>query len=354
MVADVPATFHAITGLVVQPGPRPVVADGRFPTSPDVVLRAAGTLFIFTCRANSSPAIVHPAIAQLKWWARRLEGMVVPVLVVRHMSAGGRQLCEMTGMQWMDLSGNASIQAPGLKVVVEGKRDLSSARGRGRPRTVFASKSARVARHLLLHPQESFTQRDIAKRTSLSEGMVSRVVRGLEEAALVDRDADNRVKVTSPDLLLDTWLDEYNFDHRRIIPFHGVARSGELLTQQVSTMLQRASIEHAATGLAAAWFYEPHAAFRLTTFYVQGISPAEAGRRIGLRPVKQGANVWLVRPPDTGVFEGYEERHGTRCVSAVQTYLDLKGHPERAKEAAEVLRRTRLTWRLDEHQAIDR
>jgi len=60
---------------------------------------------------------------------------------------------------------------------------------------------------------------------------------------------------------------------------------------------------------------------------------------VGLREEPQGENVWLVVPNDVGVFQGAADHQGVRCVHPVQVYLDLKGHPERAVEAAEQLRR---------------
>jgi len=52
-----------------------------------------------------------------------------------------------------------------------------------------------------------------------------------------------------------------------------------------------------------------------------------------------------VVPNDAGVFHGSVEKDGIRCVHPVQAYIDLKGHPERASEAAERLRNDFLNWR---------
>ena len=46
---------------------------------------------------------------------------------------------------------------------------------------------------------------------------------------------------------------------------------------------------------------------------------------------KRSANLWLVLPDDEGVFHGSQEQNGVRYVSAVQTYLDLKGQPEHGR-----------------------
>jgi hypothetical protein len=52
----------------------------------------------------------------------------------------------------------------------------------------------------------------------------------------------------------------------------------------------------------------------------------------------RGANTWLVVSNDKGVFHGSSDQDGIVCV----VYLDLKGHPERAKEAASMVRQEKL------------
>jgi len=115
----------------------------------------------------------------------------------------------------------------------------------------------------------------------------------------------------------------------------------------VSETLSREGIDFAVTGLAAAWLYTHFAAFRITTVYLENglsILPEE----LNFRDDPRGANLWLVIPNDAGVFQGITEKEGIRCVHPVQVNLDLKGHPERASEAAERLRSDFLTWRKDD------
>jgi hypothetical protein len=90
------------------------------------------------------------------------------------------------------------------------------------------------------------------------------------------------------------------------------------------------------------------ARFRLTTVYVAG-DPRDAAELLGIRPGARGANVQLVGPNDSGVFDGEEARSGLRCVAPVQVYLDLLQLPERASEAAEHLRARHLRW---EHGSV--
>ena len=107
----------------------------------------------------------------------------------------------------------------------------------------------------------------------------------------------------------------------------------------------RQGVEHAATGLAAAWALTRFAAFRTATLYLPTDPSPALLEQLGCREDPRGANLWLAVPNDTGVFQGAVEKDGIRCVHPVQVYVDLKDHPERATEAAEHLRTELLNWR---------
>ena len=98
------------------------------------------------------------------------------------------------------------------------------------------------------------------------------------------------------------------------------------------------------TGLGAAWLFTHFAAFRLSTVYLTSVPSRSLLKEIEFSDEPKGANLWIVVPDDEGVFLGTEEQAGIRCVSPVQTYLDLKNQPERANDAAIELRRKLLGW----------
>jgi hypothetical protein len=261
---------------------------------------------------------------------------------VPFMTDAGRRACEGARLPWFDLSGNAHIVAPGLRVIVDGRPNRF--RGPGRPASIFAPKSARVVRWLLEHPQQALTQREIARATDMTEGFVSRIASRLEHDSYVLREPNGALRVKDPQLLLDAWRDEYRFDKHTIIQGHVAARSGDALTRSVSDTLSATSVEHAATGLSAAWQLTHFAVFRIATFFVAEPPSTAVREKLGFREEARGANLWLVVPNDVGVFHGAEPREGVRCVHPVQAYVDLKAHPERAPEAAERLRSERLMW----------
>jgi len=339
LAAKVPETLASLLGI--DSAGMTIQRAGR--AGIDFVLSAAGRVFVVEFKRSTSAAAVAAAARRLRDEAGQHPLDVVPLLAVPYMGDVGRQVCQETGVSWIDLSGNAFIATLGLRVMVEGKRNLY--RTPGRPSNLFAPKSSRLTRWLLMHPEESFTQRQIARATGMTEGFVSRIASGLEEQGYLARDAGRGIRAKDPGLLLDAWREAYRFLQHTVHRGHVAARSGDALARVVSDVLSEQGVEHAATGLAAAWMFTKFAAFRTATVFVPADPPAAVLERLGYRNDPRGANLWLVVPNDAGVFQGAAERSGVRCVHPVQAYVDLKDHPERASEAAAHLRAEVLHWR---------
>jgi hypothetical protein len=308
----------------------------------DLVVSAAGQTFAVEVVGAAAAGTVAARAERAARAARAIRKRVIPLVVVPFMGDSGKQACERAGVSWFDLSGNARIIAPGIRVIVDGRPNRF--RPRGRPASAFAPKSSRVTRYLLMHPGEELIQRRIAQSTGVSEGFVSRIVARLEEERYVSREEGGALRVKDPRLLLDAWRDDYRFSKHTILRGYVAARSGDALARLVGDRLKARSVEHAATGLAAAWQLTRFATFRIATFYVEAEPESALEDELGFREDVRGANLWLVVPNDAGVFQGAEERDGLRCVHPVQAYLDLKEHPERASEAAERLRAELLNW----------
>jgi hypothetical protein len=170
-------------------------------------------------------------------------------------------------------------------------------------------------------------------------------VRKLEADGMVERGSDGTVRIVNPDAVLAAWRETYDFSKHRTVAGHVTARSGDELVVAVGAALRRKKFDHAATGLAGAWLLTKFANFRLATILVPEEPPEALLRAIGFRREERGANLWFTIPNDEGVFTGAADQDGVRCVHPIQTYLDLKSHPERSAEAAEELRTRCLRWR---------
>ena len=141
------------------------------------------------------------------------------LLVYDRSSPAGRERLREAGWSYMGADGRVLLQAPPLYVDRDRPADRSTQQvGWGRTanpagsRNPFAVRGSRVARWLLLHPEQSFVISELAAHVALSVAAVSRAVQALDELALVQTataagDARGReVRVSRPIDLLNAWL----------------------------------------------------------------------------------------------------------------------------------------------------
>lgn len=368
LVVDAPGALASALSIPVSS-----IVHGEARPGLDLVLEAEGRTFAVVVPSTGSGAVEARASQAVAHAKRVRRG--VPLVLAPFMAPAARAACERAESSWLDLSGNAHIVAPGLRVIISGRPNQFLTPGR--PPSLFAPRSARITRWLLTHYPDACTQRALARATGLTEGLVSRVVAGLEAERLVARVEPHEMPglgfgvgtgsgsgggggegagfggsfrhkpplhVRDPRLLLEAWREQSRFDRHELLVGHIAARSGESLTRFVSETLAASQVAHAATGLAAAWQMTHFAVFRLSTFFIASPLSREVKARLGLREDPRGANVWLAVPNDEGVFDQASEREGVRCVHPVQAYVDLKGHPERAAEAAQRLAVECMPW----------
>ncbi|MDQ6788328.1 MAG: type IV toxin-antitoxin system AbiEi family antitoxin [Acidobacteriota bacterium] len=311
----------------------------------DLVQKTNGYTFVVEWKSAGTVSLIASTISQLKKLIAKIGDQdAIPIVAVPFMGESGRQLCAKEKISWLDLSGNAGVTAPGLRIQIEGKpNQFKSA---GRPKNLFAPKSSRVARELLINPQTPLTQRELARKTDLNETLVGRLVRELERENLLIRNEKGAVWPANPGLLLDAWEDSYKFEKHHIISCFSAQRTGEETMRSVAEGLEKNGIEYAATGLAGAWLLSHFASFRIATFYLRNTPAPDLLKKLKItEQSNKGGNIWLVVPNDTGVFDGAAKRYSAICCAhPVQVYLDLKSHPERAREAAEAIREEYLRW----------
>ncbi len=321
----------------IQPEFEPARGEGA-----DLVIRLGNRLLVVEAKSNSQAGAVSEAAERAARAARELGAKAFGVVAVPFMGELGQRICREAGVGFIDLSGNASIKAPPLLIHVEGRPNRFVPRGR--PSSVFAPKSSRIARIMLLDPKRWWMQQELAESGELGAGYVSRICKRLESERLIERNADRAVRPRDAHLLLDAWRNRYDFAAHKIVRGHVSARSGEELATRLSSVLEDSEHRYALTGLAAAWLIAPFASYRLVAVYLDASPSEDLLEELKCRREERGSNLWLVRPNDAGVFQGGKSVDGVPCVSAAQVYLDLGAMPERSEEAAEHLRKERLQW----------
>lgn len=243
MATKVPELLAGLLG--VEPANLDMHADDA--SGADLIV-TVGPAFVVVVNKTTSAAPIAAAAKKVKACAARIRRRTVPLVVVPFMGEVGCKVCEEAGVAWIDLSGNARIVAPPIRVIVEGKPNRFKTVGR--PRSVFAPKRARLVRWLLVHADEFITQREMARATGLDEGMVSRLVARLNDEGYLARDDRGGMRAKDPALLLDAWREAYQFSKHTLLQGHVAARSGDALLRFVADTLSDRKVEHAATGLA--------------------------------------------------------------------------------------------------------
>ena len=304
---------------------------------PRLEITAGQLVFHVEYRSQSTSDSVGAALTLMRSAAfHGDEVRQVPLVVVPYMGDVGRRMCERAGVAWADLSGNASIQVPGIHVHVLGRPNRYPPRGR--PRDLFAAKASRVARTLLRVPDRAWAQGELLEATQLSKGYVSKVLARYREAGFLETRGDDRLWVQDPEGILEAWRASYDFTAQDILRGFVPERDPAAVVARLSRQLRARGIEPAVTGLGAAWHYARFAGHRLSTLFVPSIPSAPVLSEAGFQPGPIGANTWLVEPFDRSVFQDTVSEEGVTFVSPLQAYLDLKGHPERSDEAARALR----------------
>lgn len=340
-LARIPAVLAELLDLPVKEASLPRGTGSALEI--DLVLAAGSHTFLVEYKATGTLASMAGAVEQVQECAKHLRSKVIPLVATRYMGSVAAGFCQRRGVSWLDLSGNAHIVTAGIKIHVQGLPDRF--KRAGRPPSLFTPRSSRIARVLLSDPKLRWlTQRELSKLAGLSEGSTSRIVHGLEAQSLVVRDASGKVRPSDPNLLLDAWQEAYDFSRHHLIEGHIGSRTSDDLIREVAATLRKRKVEYALTGLGAAWLLTHHAGFRLVTLYLRGVPKEDLLEALNIREESRGSNTWLVVPNDDAVFAGKAEIEGVSCASPLQVYLDLTGHPERAKEAALELRKTRLQW----------
>lgn len=291
-----------------------------------------GTCVEFKARAEPAEVV------RLVPW---LQQCGAAILVSPAVGPRARGILNDAGISWLEPDGDCRIALGSL--LIERLTRSPRRRPAGAPDTryvanLFSGGPLRVLRWLLIEPQRSWTLDDMADRTGLTLGFVSRVFKTLARDAYMDRArGDNRVR--DRDALVDAWASSPR-PPDAIAERVATAPSTENLLQMIRG--SSATRPYAITAEAAADRIAPFARYSRVEMYVDDVAGWD--RALALTAVPRGGNVVLIKPTDTGVFDGGFERDGLQLVSRPQLYVDLVRRGGAAAEAAAFLRERGELW----------
>jgi len=292
-------------------------------------------------KRNGQPRHVRAAVPMLLIAAARADDDAVPVFVAAYLSPAARAVCSELGAGYVDLEGNARLVFGG--VFVERSVPHVPTTERRDMRSVFRPKSARVLRLMLREPTRRWRLAELAAAAEVSLGHVSNVRNALldREWAAIDRAG---VFLARPDALLDAWAVAHappaGHRGRFYTTLHGRA-----FDEAARAALATARGHAAFASFSAARWLAPYARTGTDHFFADDAGLEALCTALGLESVPSGETVVVTLPRDGGLLrDTVEPAPGAVCTDPVQTWLDLSITGERGREAADHLRRERLTW----------
>jgi Transcriptional regulator, AbiEi antitoxin, Type IV TA system len=318
-------------------------------TGIDIIMRAevSGVPHLLVCEVkhNGQPRYARDAVMQLRDYITRLGKPVTPIFIAPYVSPVTREFCRQNGVSFLDFEGNARL-AFGT-VFIDRVISDKPATERREFKSLFTPKSAQVLRILMRNPNQLWRVADLAHEAQVSLGHVSNV-----RTALLDREwaevVPTGLHLTVPDALLDAWKASYEGPNAYQLGFyttlHGIAFDANV--REFFAALPHKAHAALASFSAANWI-APYARTGTQYFYADKLALPHMEKALRLSSQSKGENVIVYLPKEQGVFlDSSEPVLGIRCTSPLQTYLDLSRNGERGEEAAEHLRRTKLTWQM--------
>ena len=300
----------------------------------DRMATADGETWLIDYKKSSNSVPISRGIGALTSDRERIPDARL-LLAVPFMGEAGASACEPADVNWIDLSGNARIDVPGLVVDITGKPNRFVRVGR--PASLFSPKTSRVLRYLLQR-EEAATQAEICRQTKLDDGAVSKISRTLVDVGFAAKDSHGLLTCPNKRAAMKAWLGEYA-PKREVLGRFAVQTDTLEELADFSRLCRKRSIDCFPTGSLAAWVLTG-ARPRHRACYVRQADAARLGSILQLADATtpDEAVLTIEIPYDDGVFMSERKVEGVVLVNPLQVLLDLEQDaPPAACEALERL-----------------
>jgi hypothetical protein len=286
------------------------------------------------------PRIIEQAISQLKLLTNNMENSY-PIVASSFLSEKSREICKQLNVGYIDLLGNIYINLPYLHIDKQSKETITIEKKK--QKQLFSPIATRIIRTLLLEPDNEWTIKSLSEKTQVSLGYTHRVVERLTDDLFIERNKNYKLTLKDKSRLLDTWRELYKFENNTIRSFYTFEKNKDTLFKKIEELANSIESQYAFTLHSGASFVAPFVRFTDFHMYVES-NLDQWIKKLDLRPVESGANIYLIEPYDEGVFQGLQTINGKKIVSNIQLYLDLYNYPKRGREQADFLRERKIKF----------
>ena len=220
------------------------------------------------------------------------------ILLAPHIRRQQAAALERAEIDYLDLAGNAHLQAPGLFVHVEGRRPQKDTPARGRPQRGWI----KTVMAILIRPElAKAPYRTLAEQADVALGTVAGCMNDLDVRGLLHKGKDGR-EVVDRQALVALWVQAYvealrpKLRERR---FQVRAERTQDIWPTLGKVLAERAQPWALTGADAARRRMPFFRADETEIYapVRALEDREAQKALVAQPAARGGNLLVIEPP---------------------------------------------------------
>lgn len=300
-------------------------------SSPD---RSHPAQLLIEVKPHVTPRLVEEVLQPKLALIRQVNGAMNMLVLARWIAPRTQQILRGHGINYLDLSGNASIRIPQPAILVQlqgASRPPASTRKDPAP-TLAGPRAGRLVR-CLTDFEPPYRAGQLARVADVSLPWVSRLLTALEDQLLIRRDGRVVSSVDWPNLLRARAATFELLRHNSYVGMLSPNGLGQVLH------LLRESPVTTVTGSYAARAVAPLTAGGQLMLYVGPgpHDPDEIGARLRLIRVDDHADVLLLRAHDPVVFERTRMIEGIRHVALSQLAIDCLSGPGRMPAEGEAV-----------------
>ncbi len=298
------------------------------------------TIFVIEVKSIGEPRHIEQAITQVKLLSKEIPNSY-PVVASSFISETSREICKKLNVGYIDLLGNIYVDLPYIHIEKESKKTRQVEKKK--QKQLFSPVATRIIRSLLLEPSEQWTIQSLSEKSKVSLGYTHRIVEKLIDKKFLERNKDHKLILIDKSSLLDSWRDIYTFKINKIHSYYTFEKNKNSLFNKIKKTSQLIESQYALTLHSGAAFIAPYVRYTDVHLYIKN-NMDKWVKKLDLRPVESGANIYLIEPYDEGVMQNLQIIKGNKIVSNIQLYLDLYSYPKRGREQAEKIREEKINF----------
>ncbi len=331
--------FPPLSFRVLEQLPSETNIEGDFDAFMEATWGKNTVKFAVNCKSVSTPKAFHFTLYWLK--VASLQKGVQPLLIVPYLNESQLKELEKEKFNGIDLCGNGCISVPGAFSVFRGGQ-INQFTSSAPIKNIYRKNSSMVVRSFLARPsyktvQEIYcevNQRNLLvqkwEQAPMSMSTVSKVLNGLEEDLIIDR--EDKISLLQSDKLLEKLSESYSppFIKKQIrlkIPIEN-----ETIQKFISKKIKDIKLPVVATGISSVTRFAVMQSNEIFSIYCPDLEKITA--LFSDTKNDRFPNLEIFETDDETVY--FDTRQGDSFIwaSPVQTYLELMTGDKRDKETA--------------------